>query len=92
MSDYNLVTTRMELGAKLSKLEGGEAVDSNTNQSLIRSLRYLICTRPDIINVVKRILKLLTCIYHGGRKPIHGGSDIPSLERSEEDSQICQVG
>jgi hypothetical protein len=30
MSDYNLVVTPTELGAKLSKLEGGETVDSNT--------------------------------------------------------------
>jgi hypothetical protein len=42
----------MELGAKLSKLEGGEAVDSNTYQSMIGSLRYLTCTRPDITFVV----------------------------------------
>jgi hypothetical protein len=42
----------MELGAKLSKLEGGEAVDSNTYRSMIVSLRYLTCTRPDIAFVV----------------------------------------
>jgi hypothetical protein len=48
MSDYNPVATLMKLGAKLSKLEGGEAVDSNTYQSMIGSLRYLTCTRHDI--------------------------------------------
>jgi hypothetical protein len=48
MSDCNTVAIPMELGAKLSKLEGGEAVDSNTYQIMIDSLRYLNCTRPDI--------------------------------------------
>jgi hypothetical protein len=38
----------MELGAKFSKLEGGEVVDSNTYRSMIGSLRYLTCTSPDI--------------------------------------------
>jgi hypothetical protein len=48
MSDCNPVATLMKLGAKLSKLEGGEAVDLNTYRSMISSLRYLTCTRPDI--------------------------------------------
>jgi hypothetical protein len=42
----------MELGAKLSKLEGGEAVDLNIYRSMIGSLRYLTCIRPDITFVV----------------------------------------
>jgi hypothetical protein len=41
ISDCNPVATPMELGVKLSKLERGEAVDSNTYQSIISSLRYL---------------------------------------------------
>jgi Reverse transcriptase (RNA-dependent DNA polymerase) len=52
MSDCNPIATPMELGAKLSKLEVGEAVDSNTYRSMIDSLRYLTCTRPDIAFVV----------------------------------------
>jgi Reverse transcriptase (RNA-dependent DNA polymerase) len=52
MHDCNPVATPMELGAKLSKLEGGEDVDSNTYQSIIGSLRYLTCTKPDIAFVV----------------------------------------
>jgi Reverse transcriptase (RNA-dependent DNA polymerase) len=48
MSDCNSVATPMELGAKLSKFNGGEAVDLNNYRSLIGSLRYLTCTRPDI--------------------------------------------
>jgi hypothetical protein len=78
MSDYNPVVTPMKLGAKLSKLEEGEAVDSNTYRSMIGSLKYLTCARPDIIFAVV------------GRKSIYGGPEIPSLESSEEDSQIYQ--
>jgi hypothetical protein len=43
----------MELGAKLSKLEGGEAMDSNIYRRIIGSLRYLTCTMPDIAFVVR---------------------------------------
>jgi hypothetical protein len=52
MRDCNLVAIPMELGAMLSKLEGGETVDSNTYQSMIGSLRYLTCISPDIAFVV----------------------------------------
>jgi Reverse transcriptase (RNA-dependent DNA polymerase) len=52
ISDYNPVVTSMELGAMLSKLKGGEVVDSNTYRSMIGSLRYLTCTRSDIAFVV----------------------------------------
>jgi Reverse transcriptase (RNA-dependent DNA polymerase) len=52
MSDCNPIATPMELGAMLSKLEGGEVVDSNTYRSMIGSLRYLTCTRSDITFVV----------------------------------------
>jgi Reverse transcriptase (RNA-dependent DNA polymerase) len=53
MSDCNPVATPMELGAKLSKLEGGESVDWNTYRSMIGSLRYLTCTRLDIAFAVR---------------------------------------
>jgi hypothetical protein len=52
MSDCNPIATPMELGAKLSKLEEGEVMNSNTYQSMISSLRYLTCTRPDIAFIV----------------------------------------
>jgi hypothetical protein len=48
MSYCNPVASPMKLDVKLSKLEGEEVVDSNTYQSMIGSLRYLTCTRPDI--------------------------------------------
>jgi Reverse transcriptase (RNA-dependent DNA polymerase) len=52
MSDCNPVATPMELDSKLSKLEGGETVDSNTYRSMIGSLRYFTYMRPDIAFVV----------------------------------------
>jgi hypothetical protein len=48
MDNCNPVATPMELGVKLSKFEGGEAVEANKYRSMIGSLRYLTCTRPDI--------------------------------------------
>jgi Reverse transcriptase (RNA-dependent DNA polymerase) len=48
MSDCNPIATPMELGAKLSKLEGREVVNSNTYRSMIGSMSYLTCTSPDI--------------------------------------------
>jgi Reverse transcriptase (RNA-dependent DNA polymerase) len=53
LSDCNPVVTPMELGAKLTKLEGGEVMDSNTYWSMIGSLRYLTFTRPDIAFTVR---------------------------------------
>jgi hypothetical protein len=50
----------MELGSKLSKLEGGQVVDSNTYQIMIGSLRYLNCTRPNItftVGVTSRFME-----------------------------------
>jgi Reverse transcriptase (RNA-dependent DNA polymerase) len=64
--DCNPIATLMELGAKLAKLEGGEVVDSNTYRSIIRSLRYLTCTRPDIafaIGVASRFMEDLRHSY-----------------------------
>jgi len=67
MKNYNLITTPIELGVKLSKLEGGEAVDSNTYRNMIGSLRYLTCSggrkpihgspRYPYLKVVKIILR-----------------------------------
>ncbi|KAL9251423.1 Retrovirus-related Pol polyprotein from transposon RE1-like protein [Drosera capensis] len=43
------VTTPVECGEKLSKFEDGEKVDPTMFKSLVGSLRYLTCTRPDIL-------------------------------------------
>lgn len=60
MEECNPVATPMELGTKLSKFEGGDRVDVKKYQSLVGSLRYLTCTRPDIaysVGIVIRFMK-----------------------------------
>ena len=60
MEDSNPVAIPMELGAKLSKFEGGDRVDPSKFRSLVGSLRYLTCTRPDIaysVGVVSRFME-----------------------------------
>ena len=49
MENCNPVSTPMEPGAKLSKYDGGERVDTSRYRSLVGSLRYLTCTRPDLL-------------------------------------------
>ncbi|WJX77089.1 hypothetical protein P8452_60430 [Trifolium repens] len=43
------ISTPMECGLKLSNFDGEEKVDAINFQSLVGSLRYLTCTRPDIL-------------------------------------------
>ncbi|KAK6121016.1 hypothetical protein DH2020_045235 [Rehmannia glutinosa] len=45
----SLLTHQMECGIKLSKYDGEEKVDPTLYKSLVGSLRYLTCTRPDIL-------------------------------------------
>jgi hypothetical protein len=52
MENYNPIATVMELGTKLSVYDEGDELDGNLYRSLIKSLRYLTCTRSDIIYVV----------------------------------------
>ncbi|XP_058775925.1 secreted RxLR effector protein 161-like [Vicia villosa] len=48
MESCNPILTPMELGTKLSKVDGGEHVEESKYRSLVISLRYLTCTRPDL--------------------------------------------
>jgi hypothetical protein len=43
------ISTPVECGLKLSKFDGAEKVDATNFKSLVGSLRYLTCTRPDIL-------------------------------------------
>ncbi|XP_059668866.1 uncharacterized mitochondrial protein AtMg00810-like [Cornus florida] len=52
MEDCKLVNTPMEVGIKLSRDEDGETVDPTFFKSLVGSLRYLTCTRLDILFTV----------------------------------------
>ncbi|XP_061360229.1 secreted RxLR effector protein 161-like [Gastrolobium bilobum] len=60
MADCNPVSTLMEPGAKLSKFDGGERVNARKYRSLVRSLRYLTCTRLDLslsVDIVSRFME-----------------------------------
>ena len=45
-------TTPIDYGDKLSKYDEGERVDLNIFMSLVGTLCYLTCTRPDILYVI----------------------------------------
>ena len=50
----------MEPGAKLSKYDEAERVDANRHRSLIGSLCYLTCTRPDLslsVDIISRFME-----------------------------------
>jgi Reverse transcriptase (RNA-dependent DNA polymerase) len=59
MTNCNPVSTPMEPGAKLSKFDGGERVDASRYRSLVGSLRYLTCTRPDLSLSVDIIIRFM---------------------------------
>lgn len=59
MDKCNPVGTPIEHKAKPSKHDGGEAVDSTQFKSLVGSLRYLTCTRPDILFAVGLISRFM---------------------------------
>ncbi|KAL5537821.1 hypothetical protein UlMin_043514 [Ulmus minor] len=52
MNDCKPISTPVECGVKLSKHDEGESVDPTFFKSLVGSLRYLTCTRPDILYAV----------------------------------------
>jgi len=73
MDDANPVSTPMECGIKLSKHEEGETVDPSLFKSLVGSLRYLTCTRPDIlyaVGVVSRYMEHPTTTHLKAAKRI----------------------
>lgn len=60
MEECKPVATPMELGMKLSRFEGGNQVNASNYRSLVGSLRYLTCTRPDIaysVGIVSRYME-----------------------------------
>ncbi|KAG6504248.1 hypothetical protein ZIOFF_036579 [Zingiber officinale] len=52
MDNSKSINTPVECGVKLSKHDKEEKVDPTFFKSLVGSLRYLTCTRPDILYVV----------------------------------------
>lgn len=73
MEDCKPVGTPVEVGIKLTKLDDGEKVDSTLFKSLIGSLRYLTCTRPDIlfgVGLVSRYMEAPTMTHFKAAKRI----------------------
>ncbi|XP_057800129.1 uncharacterized mitochondrial protein AtMg00810-like [Salvia miltiorrhiza] len=73
MEDCKAINTPVECGIKLSKNDGGEKVDPTLFKSLVGSLRYLTCTRPDIlyaIGLVSRYMENPTSIHFKAVKRI----------------------
>ncbi|XP_074353044.1 secreted RxLR effector protein 161-like [Apium graveolens] len=60
MENCKPVSTPMEPGARLSKMEGGSTKDVTRYRSLIGYLRYLCCTRPHLafsVGIVSRYME-----------------------------------
>ena len=60
MEDCNPIRTPIDCGAKLSKKDEGEVVDPTIYKSLVGCLRYMTCTRSDIlyaVGLVSRFMK-----------------------------------
>ncbi|GKV41340.1 hypothetical protein SLEP1_g48885 [Rubroshorea leprosula] len=73
MSNCKPVNTPVVSGIKLSKFEEGGSVDATLFQSLVGSLRYLTCTRPDIlfgVGLVSRYLEAPTTVHLKAAKRI----------------------
>ncbi|KAL0544465.1 hypothetical protein IC582_019580 [Cucumis melo] len=66
MINSKFVTTLIEIGTKLSKYKEGNYVDPSYFKSLVGSLRYLTCTRPNIlfsVGLVSRFMESPTTTY-----------------------------
>ncbi|KAL4297638.1 hypothetical protein GQ457_12G007010 [Hibiscus cannabinus] len=73
MFNCNPVDTPMESGVKLSKFSNGIKEDPTLFKSLVGSLRYLTCTRPDIlfaVGVVSRYMETPTSTHMKAAKRI----------------------
>ncbi|KAK2978513.1 hypothetical protein RJ640_023759 [Escallonia rubra] len=73
MDDANPVSTPVECGVKLSKKDIGEKVDPTFFKSLVGSLGYLTCTRPDIlfgIGLISRYMEAPTVTHMKAAKRI----------------------
>ena len=66
MLDCNPVNTPMEFGMKLSRFNEEHIEDPTLFKSLMESLRYLTCTRPNIlfvVGVISRFMKAPTSTH-----------------------------
>ncbi|KAL0405883.1 UNVERIFIED_CONTAM: Retrovirus-related Pol polyprotein from transposon TNT 1-94 [Sesamum latifolium] len=71
--DCNPVNTPMETNLNLSKFEDEEKVNQTLFKSLVGSLRYLTCSRPDIlfaVGVISRLMEAPTSSHMKAAKRI----------------------
>ncbi|KAJ4781946.1 polyprotein [Rhynchospora pubera] len=59
MANCNPVSTPVECGVKLSRHDKGNVIDATLYKSLVGSLRYLTCTRPDILYAVGLVSRFM---------------------------------
>ncbi|GAB2282271.1 hypothetical protein Dimus_039531 [Dionaea muscipula] len=59
MEHCKAVSTPMAVGSKLSRVGNGKAVDSAVYRSMVGSLRYVTCTRPDVLYAVGVICRFM---------------------------------
>ncbi|GAB2289900.1 hypothetical protein Dimus_038074 [Dionaea muscipula] len=59
MEHCKAVSTRMAVGTKLSRVGNGEFVDSSVYRSMVGSLRYVTCTRPDVLYSVGVVCRFM---------------------------------
>ncbi|GAB2295854.1 hypothetical protein Dimus_038384 [Dionaea muscipula] len=53
------VSTPLSVGVKIGKAGNGESVDGSMYRSLVGSLRYITCTRPDIVYAVGLVCRFM---------------------------------
>jgi hypothetical protein len=73
MNNFKPVSTPVKCGIKLSKHEEREMVDPTIFKSLVGILRYLTCTRPDIlygVGLVSRYMESPTITHFNAAKRI----------------------
>ena len=59
MEDCNPISTPIDCGAKISKEDEGKVVDPTLYRSLVGSLRYMTCTRLDILYAVGLVSRFM---------------------------------
>ena len=59
MKNYIKVNTLVECGVKMSTNDEGDNLNSTTFKSLVRSLRYLICTNLNILFRVRHVNRFM---------------------------------
>ncbi|GKB25080.1 ribonuclease H-like domain, reverse transcriptase, RNA-dependent DNA polymerase [Tanacetum coccineum] len=79
MIDCNEILIPMDPGTRITKVTEGTMVNSTEYQSLIRCLRYLLHTRPDL-----RMKDYGITYKHNGENKIHGFSDSSYVVNTQE--------